>query len=182
MRTALLFSLEPEYIKSFPPHPISRTDTSTWRGYILQGFIPTNPWLFSGAVPSTDRAYQEVTLARRRTSVVVLRTATRTPIQRGWTRPTRPTRRCASTCSARPAMAPPTPRRTRPRRRVPASTHRPPLAPVCPPRRPRTPAYDPGIRRGGPVAWRGVVDLVGEAATAPRGSAEVGEEEPEEHG
>jgi len=44
IRTALLFSLQVEYCTSFQPQPISRMDTSILCGYILQGFILTNPW------------------------------------------------------------------------------------------------------------------------------------------
>ena len=98
--------------------------------------------MFSGAVPSTDRADQEVTSARRRTNVVVLRTATgppawctahardhHPPAQRTcaqWVgRPTRRTggrvrptaaQRCTCSRAARWHQKPPTSRRNRSRR------------------------------------------------------------------
>ena len=44
IKTALLFSLLVKYNTSFQPQPTSRMDTSILCGYILQGFILTNPW------------------------------------------------------------------------------------------------------------------------------------------
>jgi len=66
IRTALLFSLRVEYITSFPPQPMSRMDTSILCGYIVQGFILTNPWsIYSSIRGSGYKSFSVTTISSR---------------------------------------------------------------------------------------------------------------------